>query len=80
MEKDQKTELGDELMDLIGGGILTPEAEQWIKDNRDNVVRKAGPFLGALAQMGIDYVKNDSKLYDVQDLKDLLKNNFGIEV
>ena len=74
----KNNELNDNVLDQVFGGVLTPEAEQWVTDHREEVIERAG-ILGGLADVGLAYVRKDKQEYDVAGLKAAIKG-FGINV
>ena len=71
-------ELNDSELDQVIGGVLTPEAEAWVSRNRSEVIKRAGA-LGSLANLALNFVRNDSAVYDVPALKAAIKS-YGIDV
>ena len=72
------TELNDLDLKSIAGGVLTPEAEDWVTRNRDAVVKRAPALLRGFVEPALNFVRNDSTEYDVEALKELLKG-YGID-
>ena len=71
-------ELNDNELDQIIGGVLTPEAESWVSRNKSEVIKRAGA-LGSLANLALNFVRNDSAVYDVPALKAAI-SSYGIDV
>lgn len=65
--------LTDSELNNITGGILTPEAQDWVNRNLDEITNRAPAFLRGYVGTAMDFVSNDTKVYGVNDLKTLLQ-------
>ena len=65
--------LTDSELSNITGGILTPEAQDWVNRNLDEITNRAPTFLRGYVGTAMDFVSNDTKVYGVNDLKTLLQ-------
>ncbi len=65
--------LTDSELSNITGGVLTPEAQDWVNRNLDEITRRAPAFLRGFVDTAMDFVSNDAKVYSVDDLKTLLQ-------
>ena len=72
--------LNDSELENVNGGVLTPEAEDWINRNYDAIVGRAPAALRGLVGPAMNYVTTTQQVFDVSTLKSTLKNNFGINV
>ncbi len=67
-------------LENVNGGLLTPEAEDWISRNYDAIVGRAPTILKGLVGPAMNYVTTTGQVFDIPTLKSTLKNNFGIDV
>ena len=74
------TQLNDSDLENVSGGVLTPEAEDWINRNYEAIYNKAPWYLQALVQPALNYLNTTEKQYDIKMLKSELKNNYSIDV
>lgn len=65
--------LTDSELSNITGGVLTPEAQDWVNRNLNEITSRAPAFLRGLVGTALDYVNNDTEVYSVDDLKTLLQ-------
>ena len=72
-------ELTDEELAQVSGGVLTPEAEDWINRNYDAIVDRTPASMKGLVGSVMNYVTT-GQIFDISTLKSTLKNNFGINV
>ena len=78
--KGTMNRLNDSELENVNGGVLTPEAEDWINRNYDAIVGRAPVSLKGLVGPAMNYVTTTEQIFDVATLKSTLKNNFGINV
>ena len=74
------SELSEEDLSQVSGGVLTPEAEDWINRNYDAIVDRTPASMKGLVGSVMNYVTTTGQIFDVSTLKSTLKNNFGINV
>ena len=70
--------LNDSELENVSGGVLTPEAEDWINRNRDEIISRAPAMLRGLADFALNIVATNSTVYDVAALKAELKK-YGVD-
>ena len=74
------SELSEEDLSQVSGGVLTPEAEDWINRNYDAIVDRTPASMKGLVGSVMNYVTTTGQIFDISTLKSTLKNNFGINV
>ena len=74
------SELSEEDLAQVSGGVLTPEAEDWINRNYDAIVDRTPASMKGLVGSVMNYVTTTGQIFDISTLKSTLKNNFGINV
>ena len=74
------SELSEEDLSQVSGGVLTPEAEDWINRNYDAIVDRTPASMKGLVGSVMNYVTTTGQIFDISTLKTTLKNNFGINV
>ena len=72
--------LTEEELEQVSGGMLTPEAEDWINRNYDAIVDRTPASMKGLVESVMNYVTTTKQVIDISTLKSTLKNNFGINV
>lgn len=72
--------LNENELESVNGGVLTPEAKNWIDRNYDAIVARAPKTLQWMVGLGMNYVTTSEQVFDVPTLKSTLKNNFGVDV
>lgn len=78
--KESMDRLNDSELENVNGGVLTPEAEDWINRNYNTIVNRAPMSLRGLVGPAMNYVTTTDQVFDVSTLKSTLKNSFGINV
>lgn len=78
--KESMNRLNDSELENVNGGVLTPEAEDWINRNYNTIVNRAPMSLRGLVGPAMNYVTTTDQVFDVSTLKSTLKNSFGINV
>ena len=73
-------ELTPEELEQVSGGVLTPEAEDWINRNYDAIVDRTPANMKGLIGSVMNYVTTTEQIFNISTLKSTLKNNFGINV
>ena len=73
-------ELTQEELAQVTGGVLTPEAEDWINRNYDAIVDRTPASMKGLVGSVMNYVTTTGQVFNISTLKSTLKNNFGINV
>ena len=74
------SELSEEDLAQVSGGVLTPEAEDWINRNYDAIVDRTPASMKGLVESVMNYVTTTEQIFNISTLKSTLKNNFGINV
>ena len=74
------SELSEEDLSQVSGGVLTPEAEDWINRNYDAIVDRTPASMKGLVESVMNYVTTTEQIFNISTLKSTLKNNFGINV
>ena len=74
------SELSEEDLSQVSGGVLTPEAEDWINRNYDAIVDRTPASMKGLVGSVMNYVTTTGQIFDISTLKSTLKNNYGINV
>ena len=74
------SELSEEDLAQVSGGVLTPEAEDWINRNYDAIVDRTPASMKGLVGSVMNYVTTTEQIFNISTLKSTLKNNFGINV
>ena len=74
------SELSEEDLSQVSGGVLTPEAEDWINRNYDAIVDRTPASMKGLIGSVMNYVTTTEQVFNISTLKSTLKNNFGINV
>ena len=74
------SELSEEDLSQVSGGVLTPEAEDWINCNYDAIVDRTPASMKGLVESVMNYVTTTEQIFNISTLKSTLKNNFGINV
>ena len=74
------SELSEEDLAQVSGGVLTPEAEDWINRNYDAIVDRTPASMKGLIGSVMNYVTTTGQVFNISTLKSTLKNNFGINV
>ena len=74
------SELSEEDLSQVSGGVLTPEAEDWINRNYDAIVDRTPASMKGLVGSVMNYVTTTGQVFNISTLKSTLKNNFGINV
>ena len=74
------SELSEEDLAQVSGGVLTPEAEDWINRNYDAIVDRTPASMKGLVGSVMNYVTTTGQVFNISTLKSTLKNNFGINV
>ena len=74
------SELSEEDLSQVSGGVLTPEAEDWINRNYDAIVDRTPASMKGLVGSVMNYVTTTEQIFNISTLKSTLKNNFGINV
>ena len=72
--------LKEEELAQVTGGVLTPEAEDWMNRNYDIIAGRAPESLKGLMEPVMNYVTTTEQVFSISTLKSTLKNNFGINV
>ena len=75
--------LDDEILDKIGGGVLTDEARDWANRNINKVEERLkeanSPFAG-MGKVGVMMAESSSDLINTAGLKNLIKDISGVDV
>ena len=74
------SEFSEEDLSQVSGGVLTPEAEDWINRNYDAIVDRTPASMKGLIGSVMNYVTTTEQIFNISTLKSTLKNNFGINV
>ena len=72
--------LNDSELENVNGGVLTPEAEDWMNRNYDTIVGRAPESLKGLMEPVMNYVTTTEQVFSISTMKSTLKNNFVINV
>ena len=79
-ESRKLLKLTEEELAQVSGGVLTPEAEDWINRNYDAIVDRTPASMKGLLGSVMNYVTTTGQIFNISTLKSTLKNNFGINV
>ena len=60
--------LNDNELENVNGGVLTPEAEDWINRNYDAIVDRTPASMKGLVESVMNYVTTTGQIFDVSTL------------